>query len=120
MVDHADGDLVGDERGEGLGVGVAGDGDHVEADRADGGHRFELRQGEVAAGDGVGQGLVFADCDEGAGEAADAGTGEGAALLDGVVEQGQRGGRAGGTESLDAHRLEDLAHGIAHLGSGSE
>ena len=42
VVDHADGHFIGDDGGEGSGAGVAGKGDHVEADGADGCHRFEF------------------------------------------------------------------------------
>ena len=42
VVDHADGHFVGNDGGDGLGRGVAGDGDHVQADRADAGHGFEF------------------------------------------------------------------------------
>ena len=41
-VDDADRALVGDDAGDRLGGRVAGDGDHVEADRAHAGHRLEL------------------------------------------------------------------------------
>jgi Zn-dependent protease len=54
VVHHADGHLVGDDGGDGLRRGVAGDGDHVQADRADAGHRLELLQDEVPASDGIG------------------------------------------------------------------
>jgi Zn-dependent protease len=54
VVDHADGHFVGDDGGNGLRRGVAGDGDHVQSDRADAGHRLELLQHEVSASDGVG------------------------------------------------------------------
>jgi Zn-dependent protease len=54
VVDHADGHFVGDDRGDGLRRGVAGDGDHVQPDRADAGHRLEFFQDEVSAADGVG------------------------------------------------------------------
>ena len=49
VVDHADGDLVGDQGGEGRGIGLAGNGDHIQADRADGGHGLELGECEIAA-----------------------------------------------------------------------
>jgi Zn-dependent protease len=64
VVHHADGHLVGDDGGDGFGRGVAGDGDHVQADGADARHGFELFQDEVAASDGLRQGGVFAHGDE--------------------------------------------------------
>jgi Zn-dependent protease len=42
VVHHADGHLVGDDGGDGFRGGVAGNGDHVEADRADARHGLEL------------------------------------------------------------------------------
>ena len=42
--------------------------------------------------------------------------GEDAALLHGVVEHGQNGRRAGSADRGEAHRLEDLAHAVAHGG----
>ena len=84
--------------GEGLGVGVAGDGDHVEADRADGRHRLELGEGQVAVSTASRQRGVLAHGDERAGEAADGRGGEAAPLLHRVVQQRERGRRAGGAD----------------------
>ena len=113
VVDHADGHLVGDDRGDRLGGRVAGDGDHVQPDRADAGHRFELLQHEVAPADGLGQRGVFADRDERPAQAADRAGGEQPALLHRVVEHGHGGRRARGADLVDAQRLEDLADAVA-------
>ncbi len=72
VVDHADGDLVGDQGGEGLGIGLAGNGDHIQADRADGGHGLELGECEVAGLDRAGQRGILADGHERTGEPTDA------------------------------------------------
>jgi len=45
-VDDADGGFVGDDGGNGLPWGVAGNGDHIEADGTDAGHRFKLFDGQ--------------------------------------------------------------------------
>ena len=42
VVDNANGDLVGNDARAGLGRGITGNGDHIESDRANGGHRLKL------------------------------------------------------------------------------
>ena len=71
VVHHADCCLVGNHCGEGGGGGVAGNRDHVQADGADGGHGFELVQGDVSGGCGFNHADVLRDRDEGTGEATD-------------------------------------------------
>ena len=113
-VDHADGHFVGDHAGDRGRGRVAGDGDHVETDGADARHRLKLLHREgAAAGRGL-DGAVLGDGDEGARKAAHMRGGEDAALLHGVVEHGQNGRRAGSADRGEAHRLEDLAHAVAH------
>ena len=52
VVDDADGHLVGDDAGDGLDRGVAGDGDHVQANGAHAGHGLELLERKRAGFDG--------------------------------------------------------------------
>ena len=99
-VDHADGCFVGDDGGNGLRRGVAGDDDHVETHGADGGHGFQLLNGQGAAAGGVDHAGVLGDGDEGSGKAADVGGGHDAAFLHGVVQEGQGGGGAGAAAGL--------------------
>ena len=94
-VDHADGHLVGDDARDCLHGGVSRDGDHVEADRADRGHGFELLDGERAVHGGADHAGVLRDGDERAREAAHRRARHDAALLDAVVEKGERAGGAG-------------------------
>ncbi len=66
VVDNADGHFVGDDRGDRLGRRVARYGDHVEPDRTDGGHRFELFQHQMPFPDRLGQGGILTDGNESA------------------------------------------------------
>ena len=52
VVDDADGHLVGDDAGDGLDRGVAGDGDHVQANGAHAGHGLELLERKRTGLDG--------------------------------------------------------------------
>ena len=72
VVDHADGDLVGDQGGKSFGIGIARNGDHIQADRADGGHGLELGEREVAGLDRASQRGILADGHERTGEPTDA------------------------------------------------
>ena len=119
-VDHADGGLVGDDGGEGGGGGVAGDGDHVQANGAHTGHGLQLIQVEGARAGGGDHALVLADGDEGAGQAAHVGGGHDAPFLHCVVEQGQGGGGAVGTAGLQAHLLQNAGHAVADGGGGGQ
>jgi len=71
LVDHADRGFVGDDRGDRFRRRVAGNGDHIEADRTDRGHRLELVDGHRAAFGGFDHPGIFRERDEGAGKAAD-------------------------------------------------
>ena len=64
--------------------------------------------------------VVLADGDESARQAADVVGGHDAALLDGVVEQGETGGGAAAAAGLKAHLLEDVGHTVAHGGGGGQ
>ena len=44
VVDHADGRFIRDDGRDGFGRGIAGDGDHIQADGAHAGHGFQLVQ----------------------------------------------------------------------------
>ena len=54
-----DGHLVGDDAGDGLDGGVAGNGDHIEADRADAGHGLKLLEREGTCLDGGDHARIF-------------------------------------------------------------
>ena len=97
VVDDADGHLVGDDAGDGLDRGVTGDSDHVQANGAHTGHGLELLERKRTGLDGGDHAGVLGHGDKGAGETAHAGAGHDAALLDGIVEHGERAGRAGAT-----------------------
>ena len=64
--------------------------------------------------------VVLADGDESARQAANVVGGHDAALLDGVVEQGEAGGGAAAAAGLKAHLLEDVGHTVAHGGGGGQ
>ena len=87
---HASAMIAGDR----LGGGVAGDRDHVEAHASTPRHRLELLDAERAVSAARDHPGVLAHGDEGARQAAGGRCPHGAALLDGVVEQRERGGRA--------------------------
>ena len=69
---------------------------------------------------GVDHAVVLADGDERARQAADMVGGHDAALLDGVVQQGEAGGGAAAAAGLKAHLLEDVGHAVAHGGGGGQ
>ena len=119
-VHHADGGLVCDDGREGLGGGVTGDSDHIQAHGAHAGHGFQLVQLESAHLGGGDHALVLTDGDEGTGQTTYVVGGHNAALLDGVVQQSQSGSGAVGAADLQAHFLQNAGHGIAHSGSGSQ
>ena len=114
LVDHTDGGLVGNHAGNGGGGGVAGDGDHVEAHRAYAGHGFELLDGQATGRSRVDHVLVFGDRDERAGQAAHVGGRHDAALLDLIVEHGERRCGAGSADLLEADLLQHFTHRVAH------
>ena len=105
LVDHADGGLVGDQAGDGGSRGIARNGDHVEAHRAHAGHGFELLDGQAIGRSRVDHVLVFGDRDERAGQAAHVGGRHDAALLDLVVEHGERRRGAGSADLFEADLL---------------
>lgn len=120
VVDNADGHFIGNEGGNGRGGGVAGDGDHIQPYGADAGHGFQFFYIEIARAGGSLDAGIFGNGDEGAGEAADGGGGEGAAFFDGVIEHGQNGRAARSADTGEPEALENLADGIADGGGGSE
>ena len=113
-VDHADGGFVGDHAGDRRSGGVARDGDHVQAHRADRGHGFELFERQSARARSGFNGAVFGHRNEGAGKPAHVRRGKNTALLHLIVEHRENGRRAGSTDGRKAERLEDLAHAVAH------
>ena len=120
VVDHADGDLVGDDAADGLGTRVAGDADHVQTDRANGGHCFELFERQYAALCRCDHARVLADGDERARQTADVAGCHDAALFDRVVEHGERCRGAGAAADLESHGFEDACHAVADGGRGCE
>ena len=120
VVHHADGRLVRDDGGERLGGRVAGDGDHVEPDGADAGHRLELLDRELSGarrGDHAG---VLAHGDERAREPADVAGRHHAALFHRVIEEREGSGRARRADALEPHLLEDRGDAVAHGGRRRE
>ena len=120
IVDDTDGHLVGDDAGDGLDGGVAGNGDHVEADRADTGHGLKLLERESACLDGGDHARIFGDGDEGTRKTANAGAGHNAALLDGVVQHCEGTCGAGATAGAHANDLENAGNGVAYGGGGGK
>ena len=112
-VDDADRDLVRDDRGDDLFGHVAGDRDHVESDRADGGHRLEFFDGEDALACGGDHACVFGDGDERAGQSSDVAACHDAALFDGVVEHSERGCGAARAHALQPYLFEDMRDRVA-------
>ena len=87
--------------------------DHVQPHRTDRRHRLQFLQRERPVSDGLAQRLVFHHRDERAAQPADRRRGERTAFLHGVVQQHHRRSRTGGTDGLHAHRLVNLADGVA-------
>ena len=119
-VDHAHGGLVGDDGGDRLRRGTAGHGDHVQAHGAHTGHGLQLVDGQGAVQGRGDHALVLGDGDKGAGQAAHVAAGHDAALLHGVVQQGQRGGGAVGAADGQAHLLQDAGHTVTHRRGGGQ
>ena len=119
-VDHAHGGLVGDDGGDRLRRGTAGNGDHVQTHRAHAGHSLQLVDGQGAVQGRGDHALVLGDGDKGAGQAAHMAAGHDAALLHGVVQQGQGGGGAVGAADGQAHLLQDASHTVAHRRGGGQ
>ena len=69
---------------------------------------------------GVGEGRVFRNRNKGAAQTADRARREEAALLDGVVEHRDRGGRTGRADVRQAERLQDFADAVADRRSRSQ
>ena len=115
-VHHADGGFIGDQGADDGRGGVARDDDHIDAHRADGGHGFQLFNGQAADLGGVDHAGVLADRDEGTGQTAHVVGGHHAALLHGVVQQGQTGGGAAAAAGLKAHLFQNVGHTVANGG----
>ena len=120
VVHHADGSLVCNHGREGRGGGVAGNGYHVQADGADGGHSLELIQGNLAGGGGFNHADILRDRNEGAGKTADVRAGHETSLLNRVVEQREGRDGAVGADGFQTHLLEDVSHGVTDLGGGCQ
>ena len=114
LIDHADGGFVGDQAGDGGSRGIARNGDHVEAHRAYAGHGLKLLEGQATGRSRVDHVLVFGDRDERPRQAAHVGGRHNAALLDLVVEHGERRCGAGSADLFEADLLQHFAHGVAH------
>ena len=63
---------------------------------------------------------VLADRDKGTGQAAHMVGGHHAALLHGIVQQGQAGGGAAAAAGLQTHFFQNVGHTVAHGGGGSQ
>ena len=120
VVDHADSCLIGNDSGDGIGARVAGDGDHVEPDRADAGHCFELIDAEHTVLHGGDHARVLGHGDKCAGQAADMARGHDAAFFDSVVEEREGSGRAVRAAFFKTHYLQYLRNAVAYRGSGSK
>ena len=92
---------------------VAGDGDHVEAHRADAVMASSFSMVRAPCLGRLDHALVLAHRDEGAGEAADEGRGHEPALLDRVVQEHEGRGGAGRAAALQPDLLEDGGHAVA-------
>ena len=114
LIDHADGGFVGDQAGDGGSRGIARNGDHVKTHRAYAGHGLKLLEGQATGGGSVNHVLVFGDRDERTGQTAHVGGRHDAALLDLVVEHGERRCGAGSADLLEADLLQHFTHGVAH------
>ena len=112
LVDHAYRRLGRDYAGDRGRRRVAGDRDHVESDGADARHRLKLLYRERTRVHGVDHALVLRDRDERARKSADVGARHYAALLHLVVQEGERGGRAGRARLLEADLLQDVSDGV--------
>lgn len=86
VVDHPNGGLVGDHCTDSLRWGITGDGDHVETDRANRGHRLKLGDVEGAGLDGLDHPRILRNRDEGTGQPANVAASHDTALFDGVVK----------------------------------
>ena len=120
MVHHADCRLVGNHCGEGGGGGVAGNRNHVQADGADGGHCFELIQGDVSGCCGFNHADILRDRNEGAGEATDVRACHEAALLHRIIEQCEGRNGTVGTDGFQTHLFEDVRDRVANLCGGCQ
>ena len=120
VVHHADCCFVGNHCGEGGGGGVTGNRDHVQAHRADGGHRLKLVQGDVSGGCGFNHADILRDRDEGPGEATDVRARHEAALLHRIVEQRKCRNGAVGTDGFQTHLFEDVRDRVANLCGGCQ
>ena len=89
VVDDADCHLVGDDANYRLDIDISGNGNHIQADRADRGHSFQLLQTQGSGLRRFYHARVLADRDECPRQPADRGRGHHAAFLHGVVQQGQ-------------------------------
>ena len=114
LIDHTDGALVGNDAGNGRGGGVTGNGNHVEAHRADAGHGLELLDVQGSGFDSVDHALILADGDEGTRETTYIGAGHDAAFLHLVVEHSQSGCGSGSTRLLYADAFENIGYGVAY------
>lgn len=112
-VDDADRDLVGDDRGDDLLGHVSRYRDHIQSDRADGGHRFEFFDGEDALACGGDHACVFRDGNERARQSADVAACHDAALFDGVVEHRKRRRGAARAHALQPYLFEDMRDRVA-------
>ena len=119
-VHHADGGFVRDQAADDLGSRVAGNDHHVDADRADGGHCFELFKRQAAAVGCVDHAVVLRHRDECAGQAAHVVGSHHAALFDGVVQQGQAGGGAAAAAAFQTHFFQNIGNAVADGRGGGQ
>ena len=115
-VHHADGGFVSDQGADDSRGGVARDDDHIDAHRADGGHGFQLFNGQASGLGGVDHAGILADRDEGTGQTAHVVGGHHAALFHGIVQQGEAGGGAAAAAGLKAHLFQNVGHTVADGG----
>ena len=118
VVDHADGGFVCYDSGNGRSGRIAGDGDHVEPHRADAGHCFQLVERDFARLRRFDHADVLGNGDERAREPAHARGRHDAALLDGIVEHGERRRRAVPADNFQPELFEDVRDGISPCRGG--
>ena len=115
VVHHADGCFICDHAGDGLGRGSSWQSDHIEANRTDCRHRFQLVHADAARTHSVNHAFVLGNRDEGTRQSADARARHHATLFHGVVEQCQRRGGSMRSHLIEAHVFQNVCDTVAQF-----
>ena len=120
MIYHTQGHFIGDDGRDGIGIHRAGNGDHVQSDRADASHGLEFFQTEGAFAHRLGQNRILHHWNKGAAQATHGLTGKDATLLHRIIEQGKDSRGTGGSNGIDPEDLKNLPDAVADSGCGGE